>query len=609
MPIFGTSSQFDADVEKATSENNLKEDWGHILDICDKIGSAPNGPKDCLRSIIKRMNSPVPHVALHSLTLLDACINNAGKQFHLEVCSSYFETEIKKLLAKAHPKVVERLKVLIKKWAEDDFKSDPQLSLIPSLYQKLKSEGLDFTPSDMPKTSSPSPLPKDPNVVSSQQEEDDIAKAIELSLKENQSSPKTSLYPVARAPSPTPVQSNPNGTALTVEKEPIKARALYDFEAAEDNELTFKAGEIILVIDSSDKNWWKGSNHRGEGLFPANFVTTDLEAEPEPVKIEKKSVQFSEEVRVKTDTAEPVEVQIDEERINKLLHLLHEADPSGEGSDDEEIMSLEERCMGMGPLIDQELEKIDRCHASLTGINQRLMESLNMYHDLMKESFSMSSMPPVSGSYGVPYAGPTPHMISDIGHPSHSYNGPVPHGAYVVAGSSHAVGPMLQSQTRGPSLVMPVMQSVGPQQPGNQYSLHPQGQAQQFAPTLQTFGPLPQNIPRPQTQFVQGPPVPHGPVKQDNFLPPVSNQVPQQVMGNAHAMTVTTVPSHVGPPHQPMNNQGQFSSLPTSYANPIGIPSQGANMGMIYNNNNPNAMSSSFVSAPQIAPMKHQQLL
>lgn len=63
--------------------------------------------------------------------------------------------------------------------------------------------------------------------------------AIELSLKEVKGSTQQSksLYPQAH--------SLATGShAVVEEKEPMKVRALYDFEAAEENELTFYAGEI-----------------------------------------------------------------------------------------------------------------------------------------------------------------------------------------------------------------------------------------------------------------------------------------------------------------------------------------------------------------------------
>ena len=70
------------------------------------------------------------------------------------------------------------------------------------------------------------------------------------------------------------------------------------------------------VLDDGDPNWWEGSNQRGQGLFPANFVTADLSAEPQE-SVTKKSVQFKDEVVVKTVESEPEQVEIDEAKIDK----------------------------------------------------------------------------------------------------------------------------------------------------------------------------------------------------------------------------------------------------------------------------------------------------
>uniref|UniRef100_A0A1A9WVZ4 Signal transducing adapter molecule 1 n=1 Tax=Glossina brevipalpis TaxID=37001 RepID=A0A1A9WVZ4_9MUSC len=437
MGIFGQSSAFEADIEKVTSDKNTDENWALIMEVCDKVSMNPRNSKECLKAIMKRMNHADPHVVMQAITLLHACVNNCGKPFHLEIASREFENEYKRLLLKAEPKVSSKMRQVLKQWAEGDFKNDAELNLIPTLYGRLRKEGYDFTdfnekPSKTEASILTAAVTKDANVASSQQEEDDLAKAIELSLKEVKNSPKnqaadssntlTSSAPGAYVhlyPSLYPSFGNVASTAS--QPEPRKVSALYDFEAAEENELTFSTGEIIHVTDDSDPNWWRGFNQRGEGLFPANFVTANFSTEKEHSDAKEVANESQRKAESVVVAVSPQQIEIDEQKIDRLLHLLHEANPEDLSQDTEEMHSFEQEVHQMGPLIDAELERVDRKHAQLSQLSSDLVAAINMYHSLMRDDRAISLNPPFVGS-----ATPDLHSLNNYHTTSATLQGQVP---------------------------------------------------------------------------------------------------------------------------------------------------------------------------------------
>ncbi|XP_078266867.1 uncharacterized protein LOC144599625 isoform X3 [Rhinoraja longicauda] len=70
----------------------------------------------------------------------------------------------------------------------------------------------------------------------------------------------------------------------------VYAEALWDHITMDDQELGFKAGDVIEVVDATNKEWWWGRIADSEGWFPASFVrlwvNQDEPMEEYPVKVE-----------------------------------------------------------------------------------------------------------------------------------------------------------------------------------------------------------------------------------------------------------------------------------------------------------------------------------
>ncbi|XP_032219077.2 signal transducing adapter molecule 2 [Nematostella vectensis] len=552
MPLFSSSSPYDQEVEKATSELNTTEDWQIIMEICDKIPRSPNGPKDALRSIMKRVIHRNPHIAMQALTLLSACVNNCGKVFHLEICSRDFVSEAKSiLLSRTHPKVMDKFKELIKEWV-NMFKEDPQLSLISVMCEQLKTEGVDLgvvqTTSKTSSSSSSSmkSSPASSSAASSlSQEEEDLARAIQLSLQDSEGSkPKvSSLYPSAKVPSPTPIRR-------VKMQERKKVRALYDFEAAEDNELTFKTGDIISILDDSDASWWKGETPNGTGLFPSNFVTSDL-SEPQSPTVRAEKVEKKKKVRWADAAArqenlpkeQVVKPKIDEDKIEECLSMLKAASVEGDDEQEDAIIDLEYACHSMEEIVNKKIEKSKAKHQDLSSLNEQYLQALALYQKLMKEplpipptpTYNYSTRPQAYGYQPTSVAPPQYQQIYGPPPPAYPQASQLPYSepsqAAMSAGYS-SLGPgqpaypnhMAASQGATPNGYQPPSQQHLPQAPQQPMSApqqyYPQHQAQHASytqglppPSGQQYPPqatsgyssMGSNVPQPQMVYSQQP--------------------------------------------------------------------------------------------------------
>ena len=249
---------------------------------------------------------------------------------HRELSSRAFTDSLLKLAndRNTHTQVKSRILERMAEWSEM-FKSDSDLGVMYDAYYRLKLNNPTLQPPSAPQKNSLTDTDR-------QKEDEELQMALKLSLQEEErkkkaaepgpssSGPGSSGPGQANAASTSsqpaaPLQPAPTGTtAATVSR----VRALYDFVPSEPGELEFRKGDVIAVLESVYRDWWRGSLKGKTGIFPLNYV--EKLTDPTPDELQREAQMEA-------------EVFAEIKNVEKLLTLLSATNTAPKEEDNEEI--------------------------------------------------------------------------------------------------------------------------------------------------------------------------------------------------------------------------------------------------------------------------------
>ncbi|EFR04977.1 class E vacuolar protein-sorting machinery protein hse1 [Nannizzia gypsea CBS 118893] len=391
-------NSFDDAVAKATDENLTSENWEYILDVCDKVSSDSSGAKDAVAALIRRLAHRNANVQLYTLELANALSQNCGQKVYQELASKSFTDALLRLAndRNTHQQVKSKILEHIEQWTEM-FSSNPDLGIMEQAYLKLKSQNPNLQPPSKPTKREITELDR-------LKEEEELQMALALSVKDKQpatdqqpsNSGESSQQTSAAGPSnttstsqPTPIASGT--TAATVSR----VRALYDFQPSEPGELQFRKGDVIAVLESVYKDWWKGSLRGQTGIFPLNYV-------------EKLSDPTQEELQREAQMEAEVFAEI--KNVEKLLALLSTSNSELNVQENEEITTLYHSTLAIRPKLIELIGKYSKKKDDFTQLNEKFIKARRDYEALLETSMAHPGQPqfgrpPPQATYGYPPPG------------------------------------------------------------------------------------------------------------------------------------------------------------------------------------------------------------
>ncbi|XP_029296309.1 drebrin-like b isoform X5 [Cottoperca gobio] len=154
-----------------------------------------------------------------------------------------------------------------------------QRALNPREMFKQRERGITPSDSDVPSAAPVSPQPE-PDVDDGQSrceyDEQEATPLPQEQCEEEAPAADSQVQETLYEEPPQPQVEETNSYEVTAEETPDKgtcARALYDYQAADDTEISFDPDDILTGIEMIDEGWWRGYSPDGHfGMFPANYV-------------------------------------------------------------------------------------------------------------------------------------------------------------------------------------------------------------------------------------------------------------------------------------------------------------------------------------------------
>ncbi|PSK38211.1 hypothetical protein C7M61_002767 [Candidozyma pseudohaemuli] len=384
-------SSLKTQIDKATDCTLTDDNWQFILDVCDTISKDPEkNSKDAISFIRSRLSTRDANTLFRTLSLIVAIAENCGSRLQQEIASTSFlqESVLSKLSdKKVHKQVKVRITEVIAH-LNKTFKNDPSLRPIQDALQTVRTKYPQYckgAPSKPAKTAIPGKV--------KEQEEQELERALQLSVQEYEREQSVRKINIKNEVADMPHESRESVLKDRLEPMTIanvkKVRALYDLISYEPDELSFKKGDIIIVVESVYRDWWRGALPNGKvGIFPLNYVTPVVSKTPEEAAREA-----SVEERL---------LKVEQLKIDELLALIS-SDPLT--LDEDRVTDLYNDVLPLRPSLAKAIEKYGTRRDELTVLHDRTSKATYFYDSLIDKAVHHSGEFRASDSLPYPSGG------------------------------------------------------------------------------------------------------------------------------------------------------------------------------------------------------------